>query len=51
MEVGEFNGVPVLASEEVSGGMEWDAILVTALDDLDAVGRADREAGTALSKV
>ena len=47
---GELSGVPVVGPEDVSR-LEWDAILVTALDDLDAVDDQMEKLGLPESKV
>ena len=47
---GEFNGVPVIGREDV-GRLEWDAMLVTALDDLDAVDEKIEKLGLPAAKV
>ena len=50
LEVGEFSGVPLVAPGDVSR-LEWDAILVTALDDLAAVDDQIGKLGLPESKV
>ena len=50
LEAGQFSGVPVVRAQDVSR-REWDAILVTALDELDAVDGQIERLGLPESKV
>ena len=50
LELREFGGVPVVSPVDVSR-LEWDALLVTALDDLAAVDEEIETLGLPESKV
>ena len=50
LEVGEFSGVPVVAPGDVSR-LGWDGMLVTALDNLDAVDDQIEKLGLPESRV